>query len=289
MAASLIDGKAIAARVRGEVSEGVVRFRLDHGRSPGLALLLVGEDPASASYVRMKEKAAREVGIAVREIRLPAAATTEDVLREVAALHAESEVDGILVQLPLPAGCDERRILEAIDPARDVDGLHPVNAGKLAAGRSDGLIPCTPAGVMRLLAEAGCDPRGKRAVVIGRSALVGRPTAALLLAADATVTVCHSRTANLEEEVRRAEILVAAAGRAGLVPGDWIRPGAFVIDVAMNRDASGRLLGDVEFARAAERAAAITPVPGGVGPMTIAMLLANTLRAARLRLGEEAG
>jgi methylenetetrahydrofolate dehydrogenase (NADP+)/methenyltetrahydrofolate cyclohydrolase len=247
----------------------------------------VGVDEGSAAYVRSKRKAALEVGLRAEEHHLPADTTTAEVRAVVERLNADAAVDGILVQLPLPAGCDERAILDAIAPEKDVDGLHPVNAGKLAAGRDDGLVPCTPLGVMRLLAEAGCDPRGKDAVVIGRSPLVGRPMAHLLVRADATVTVCHAQTRDLEAKVRGAEIVVAAAGSPGLVLAGWIRPGAVVIDVGLTRGADGKLHGDVEPS-AAERAAAITPVPGGVGPMTIAGLLANALRAALLRAGAPA-
>ncbi len=287
VAARIIDGKAIAAQVRGEVAEGVRAFAAAHGRAPRLELIRVGDDPASASYVRSKHKAATEAGIEVAEHHLPEDAGTAQILALIERLNADEQVDGILAQLPLPAGCDEQAVLDAIDPAKDVDGLHLVNQGKLLAGRKDGLVACTPAGVMRLLREAGCDPRGKKAVVIGRSSLVGKPVALLLLQADATVTICHTKTADLEAEVRAAEIVVAAAGSLGLVRGAWIREGAWVIDVAMNRDEAGKLAGDVEFAAAAERAAAITPVPGGVGPMTIALLLQNTLRAAVLRTGSD--
>ena len=283
MAAQIIDGKAVAAKVRAEVAEGVRAFAAERGRPPALAVILAGHDPGSEIYVRGKLKAAAEVGIRAEERHLPEETTTAEVLAAVEALNADPTIDGILVQLPLPKGCDEQRILDAIAAEKDVDGFHLVNVGKLLAGRSDGIRACTPAGVMRLLAEACCDPRGKKAVVIGRSNIVGKPMAVMLLQADATVTVCHSRTADLEAEVRSADIVVAAAGRAELVRGSWVKPGAYVIDVGMNRGADGKLKGDVEFAAAAERAAAITPVPGGVGPMTIAMLLANTLRAARLR------
>lgn len=282
MAARILDGKAIAAAVRAEVAEGVRGFVGAHGRPPTLVLIRAGDEGASASYVRGKLKAATEAGIRAEERHLPADTTTAEVLAVVRHLNADDEVDGILVQLPLPPRCDERAILDAVTPEKDVDGLHPVNAGKLAAGRDDGIVPCTPVGVMRLLAEAGCDPRGRKAVVIGRSALVGRPLALALLAADATVTVCHRGTCDLAAEVRDAEILVSAAGVPGLVRADWIRPGAVVIDVGLTRGVDGRLHGDVEPA-AADRAAAITPVPGGVGPMTIAGLLVNTLRAAERR------
>lgn len=287
MAAQLIDGKAIAAKVRGEVADDVRAFAGRHGRPPSLVLIRAGHDPASEIYVRGKVKASAEVGLASEELHLAADATTAEVLALVHRLNADEKVDGILVQLPLPPGCDEAKILDAIDPAKDVDGFHLVNEGKLLAGRKDGIRPCTPVGILRLLAEAGCDPRGKHAVVIGRGNIVGKPVAVMLLQADATVTVCHTKTADLEAEVARADIVVAAAGSAELVKGAWIKPGAYVIDVGMNRSPEGKLKGDVEFAAASERAAAITPVPGGVGPMTIAELLANTVRAARLRLGEK--
>jgi len=283
MAARIIDGKAIAATVRGEVAEGVRAFAAAHGRPPGLALVRVGDDEASAWYVRSKHKAATEVGLRAEEHALPAGAGTEVVLALVERLNADDATDGILVQLPLPSGIDERRILEAIDPAKDVDGLHPINLGKLVENRPDRLTAPTPMGVMRLIREAGCDLRGRKAVVIGRSALVGKPMALLLLHADATVTVCHTRTADLAAEVRAADVVVSAAGSIGLVRGAWIKPGACVIDVGLTRGPDGKLHGDVEFAAAAERAGAITPVPGGVGPMTIAALLENALRAARMR------
>ena len=284
----IIDGKAIAAKVRAEGASGVEAFAAEHGRAPGLALIRVGDDEGSAWYVRSKHKAAAEVGLRAEEIHLAAGTTTDEVLAQVRRLGADDATDGILVQLPLPAGCDAQRILDAIDPAKDVDGLHPVNLGRLVENRADRLTAPTPVGVMRLLREAGCELRGKRAVVIGRSALVGKPMALLLLHADATVTVCHSRTVDLEAEVRRADVVVAAAGRIGLVRGAWIKEGAYVVDVGLTRGPDGKLAGDVEFAAAAERAAAITPVPGGVGPMTIASLLENTLLAARLRVARTA-
>ena len=285
MAAQIIDGKAIAAKVRGEVAEGVRAFAAAHGRPPGLAMIRVGHDAGSEIYVRGKLKAATEVGLAAVEHHLPEETTTAEMLAMVERLNEDEATDGILVQLPLPAACDEQRILDAIAAGKDVDGFHLVNVGKLLSGRTDGIQPCTPAGVMRLLAEAGCDPRGKKAVVIGRGNIVGKPMAVMLLQADATVTVCHRQTPDLAAELENADIVVAAAGSAELVRGAWIKPGACVIDVGMNRGDDGKLKGDVEFAAAAERAGAITPVPGGVGPMTIAMLLANTLRAALLRRG----
>jgi methylenetetrahydrofolate dehydrogenase (NADP+)/methenyltetrahydrofolate cyclohydrolase len=282
--ARIIDGKAIAAKVRGEVAAEVERFRAEHGRVPGLAVVRVGLDPASEVYVRGKIKASQEVGILSEEHHLPETSTTEEVLARVAKLNADPRIDGLLVQLPLPKQVDELKVLDAVAAGKDVDGFHIQNAGKLMLGRKDGIRACTPLGCMRLLAEAGCEPAGKNAVVIGRSNIVGKPMAHLLLEANATVTVCHSRTQDLAEVVGRSEIVVAAIGRSELVKGAWIRPGAYVIDVGMNRGADGKLKGDVEFGPAAERAAAITPVPGGVGPMTIALLLANTVRAGRLAI-----
>ena len=273
-----IDGKAIAAALRAEIAARVAGL----GFRPGLAVILVGEDPASAVYVRTKDRAAAAAGLDARSIRLPATASQAALLAEIAALNADPAIDGILVQLPLPKHIDAARVVAAIDPAKDVDGFHPLNVGALAAGQP-GLVPCTPLGVMRLLAAVGCPVSGARAVVLGRSAIVGRPMAALLLAADATVTVAHSRTRDLPGECRRAEILIAAVGRPGLVRGGWIAPGATVIDVGINRGADGKLTGDVAFAEAAEIAGAITPVPGGVGPMTIACLLENTVTAALRR------
>lgn len=284
MSARILDGKAIAAKVRAEVAREVEDFRSAEGRSPGLAVVRVGDDPASLVYVRGKIRASEEVGLHSEEHHLPESSSTEDVLAVVERLGADPAIDGILVQLPLPEGVDEQRVLDAIPWEKDVDGFHPMNAGKLLIGRRDGIRACTPWGIMRMLKEAGVDPAGKRAVVVGRSNIVGKPMATMLLEANATVTICHSRTQDLEEEVRRAEIVVAAVGKAEMIRGDWIREGACVIDVGMNRLPNGKLVGDVEFAAAAERAAWITPVPGGVGPMTIATLLANTVVAARNRL-----
>jgi methylenetetrahydrofolate dehydrogenase (NADP+)/methenyltetrahydrofolate cyclohydrolase len=246
---------------------------------PGLAVVLVGEDPASQVYVRNKDRAAAEAGFEVRTLRLPAAASQADVLGTVSRLGADPAVHGILVQLPLPRGLDAGLVVRAIDPRKDVDGLTPANVAALWQGEA-GLFPCTPLGCMELLRRSGAPVAGARAVVIGRSQLVGKPLAALLLAAHATVTLAHSRTRDLDAVCREADVLVAAVGRPELVRGSWIKPGAVVIDVGINRLADGRLVGDVATAEAAERAAAITPVPGGVGPMTIAMLLANTAEAA---------
>ncbi|MGK4004821.1 bifunctional 5,10-methylenetetrahydrofolate dehydrogenase/5,10-methenyltetrahydrofolate cyclohydrolase [Sorangium sp. So ce1036] len=283
MAAKILDGKAIAQKVRDEVREGAARFAAAHGRPPGLDVVLVGDDPASVTHTRNKEKQSNDVGMRGRLHRLAADTTEAALLARIAELNADDTVDGILVQLPLPPHLREQRVLDAVDPAKDVDGLHPLNAGLLAMGRPGGLVPATPSGCMRLLAEAGVEIAGARALVVGRSNLVGRPTAALLLARHATVTIAHSRTRDLSALCREADILVAAVGRAKLIAGDWIKEGATVIDVGMNRDEAGKLVGDVDFDAARERAAWITPVPGGVGPMTIASLLATTLRAAEAR------
>ena len=273
-----IDGKAVAAVVRGEVRERAAQLAA-RGIEPGLATVLVGDDRASQIYVGSKERACGEVGIRSFGHRLPASISQAELLDLVVRLGRDERVHGILVQLPLPAPLEAQPIIEAIPPAKDVDGLHPVSQGRLLAGTA-GMRPCTPLGVMRLLDETGVQLRGARAVVVGRSLLVGKPVALLLLERHATVTMCHSRTADLAGEVGRADVLVAATGQAGLVRGDWVRPGAVVIDVGINRGADGKLTGDVEFAPAAERASYITPVPGGVGPMTVAMLLANTVTAA---------
>jgi methylenetetrahydrofolate dehydrogenase (NADP+) / methenyltetrahydrofolate cyclohydrolase len=281
MPATVIDGKAVAASVRERVRGEVEGLSAELGRPPGLATVLVGDDPASAIYVRNKRKASEEVGIRSIHHEPDGSISQDELLELVTALNDSDEVDGILVQLPLPDQIDADAIVNALDPAKDVDGLTPTSAGLLARGEP-GLVPCTPQGIMELLASAGVDPAGKEAVIVGRSNLVGRPVFSLLLGANATPTICHSRTADLGEVCRRAEILIAAAGRPRLVTADMIRPGATVIDVGTNRTDDG-LVGDVDFDAALEVAGAITPVPGGVGPMTIAMLLANTVRAARLR------
>jgi methylenetetrahydrofolate dehydrogenase (NADP+)/methenyltetrahydrofolate cyclohydrolase len=279
VAATVIDGKAVAAEVRARVAEQVKELSGELERPPGLATVLVGEDPASAIYVRRKHEACEEVGIRSFHHEPPESISQDELLATVEELNANGEVDGILVQLPLPEGLDADALINALSPAKDVDGLTPASAGRLARSEP-GLVPCTPLGVMELLRSAGVDPSGKEAVIVGRSNLVGRPLYSLLLGADATVTTCHSRTADLGEVCRRAEILVAAAGRPKLVTGEMVRPGATVIDVGTNRTDEG-LVGDVDFDAAREVAGAITPVPGGVGPMTIAMLLANTVQAAR--------
>ncbi len=273
-----IDGKMVAATVRAEVRERVARLA-GRGVVPGLATVLVGDDSASHVYVGNKEKACQEVGMRSFGHRLPASTTQGELLGVVATLAGNPEVHGILVQLPLPIGLDTQRVIEALPPGKDVDGLHPVSQGRLLAGQP-GLRPCTPLGVLRLLDEVGVTLQGVRAVVVGRSVLVGKPVALLLLERHATVTLCHSRTRDLAEEVGRAEVVIAATGQAALVKGAWIRPGAVVIDVGINRGPDGKLCGDVEFVPARERAAYITPVPGGVGPMTVAMLLSNTVTAA---------
>jgi methylenetetrahydrofolate dehydrogenase (NADP+)/methenyltetrahydrofolate cyclohydrolase len=278
MTARIIDGKAVAAALRNSVAARVAALPYQ----PGLVVVLVGDDAASAVYVRNKDRAAQQAGLRASTIRLPASTGQAELLAVIAGLNADDAVDGILVQLPLPPGIDARAVIDAIDPAKDVDGFHPVNVGRLHDGL-DVLAPCTPTGVMKLLAAAGVPVRGARAVVLGRSAIVGKPMAALLLAADATVTIAHSRTADLVEECRRADILVAAVGRPEMVRGDWIKPGAAVIDVGINRLDDGRLVGDCAYDECAAVAGAITPVPGGVGPMTIACLLENTVTAAGRR------
>ncbi len=290
MTATIIDGKAEAARIRERLREKARAFRDQAGRPPGLHVVLVGEDPASEVYVRNKARAAEAAGFASWVERLPAETAEADLLERIAALNLDPRVDGILVQLPLPDHIAEERIIEAIDPAKDVDGFHPMNAGRLLTG-GRGLVPCTPLGCLHLIRMVRPDLSGARALVIGRSNIVGKPVALLLLAAHATVTVAHSRTRDLPALAREADVLVAAVGRAEMVRGGWIKPGAIVIDVGINRlppaagEGKGRLVGDVAFAEAAAVAGAITPVPGGVGPMTIAMLLSNTLTAAIRRAG----
>lgn len=284
MSARIIDGKAMAEALRGSLASRIARLTFH----PGLRVVRVGNDPASGVYVRNKDRAAAAAGFDSATIHLPAETGEAELLALLADLNRDPAVDGILVQLPLPPQIRPERVIAAIDPGKDVDGFHPVNAGRLAA-QQPGLVPCTPKGVMHLLQFAGTSLAGARAVVLGRSQIVGRPMLQLLLAADCTVTVVHSRTRNLPAECRRAEILVAAVGRAELVRGDWIAEGATVIDVGINRNAAGKLVGDVAFAEALQHAAAITPVPGGVGPMTIACLLENTLEAALARRGLPAG
>jgi methylenetetrahydrofolate dehydrogenase (NADP+)/methenyltetrahydrofolate cyclohydrolase len=280
VSARVIDGKAVAAALRAEVATAAAGLR-GQGIAPTLAVVLVGDDPASAVYVRSKTKAAREAGVDVRDHKLPQTTTQGELMALVASLNADPVVDGILVQMPLPPHLDSDAVLRSLDPSKDVDGLHPTSLGYLAQGRPV-FQPCTPKGCMRLLREVDTELVGARAVVIGRSVLVGKPMALLLSNANATVTMCHSKTRDLAAEVRRADIVVAAVGRPEIVRGEWIADGAVVLDVGMNR-IDGKLIGDVEFAAAAQRARAITPVPGGVGPMTIACLLENTIEAARRR------
>ena len=281
MAAEIIDGKAVSAMVRAEVKADVESFVARHQAAPGLATVLVGDDPASHVYVGNKIKACEEAGIRSIHHGMDEDVAQADLLDLVAELNADDAIDGVLVQMPLPESLDQDPVIAAIDPAKDVDGLTATSAGLLAQGRPE-MVPCTPLGVMRLLSEAGVDVSGAGAVVVGRSILVGRPMAALLTNASATVTVCHSRTRDLAAVCAAADILIAAVGSPGMIEGEWVKPGAAVIDVGINRTDSG-LVGDVDFEPASERAGAITPVPGGVGPMTIAMLLRNTLSAAEAR------
>ena len=280
--AIVIDGKPVAAKVRGSVSVRAQELATRLGRRPGLAVVQVGDDPASTVYVRNKRKTCLEAGVESFAHDLPATTTEAQLLALIHALNLDQRVDGILVQLPLPKALDANRVIEAIDPAKDVDGLHPINTGLLAQARPR-LRPCTPYGVITLANEYGIALRGLRATVVGRSNIVGRPMALELLLAGATVTVCHTGTRDLRAEVERAEVVVAAVGKAHYIPGEWIRPGAAVFDVGINRTASGKLVGDVEYESAARRAGWITPVPGGVGPMTIAILLSNVVAAASWR------
>ncbi len=285
MSARIIDGKAAAADIRAAVGRAAAEFISRTGRQPGLATVLVGEDPASGVYVRSKGKATLEAGMASFAHNLAADTSEGDLLALVEQLNGNDNVDGILVQLPLPAQIDAAKVIDAINPAKDVDGFHPINAGKLATGAPDALVACTPLGCLHLLKRELGNLAGLDAVVVGRSNIVGKPMALLLIGESATVTVAHSRTRDLPALVRRADIVVAAVGRAEMVRGDWIKPGAAVIDVGINRREDGKLFGDVDYDEVAEVAGAITPVPGGVGPMTIAMLLRNTLVAAHRRAG----
>jgi len=281
--AKIIDGKMHAARVRQHVSERALSFFKRVGRKPELHVVLVGDDPASQVYVRSKEKASAACGIEGRVHRLPATTSQDALLKHVDDLNRNRSIDGILLQLPLPRHISAQRLVESLDPTKDVDGLHPFNAGRLMLGEP-GLRPCTPLGCMELLKTEGVNLRGTHALVIGRSHLVGKPLGMLLLEADATVTFAHSHTQDLAQRVATSDVVIAAVGKPELVRGSWIKPGAILIDVGINRLADGRLVGDVEYEAAVERAALITPVPGGVGPMTIAMLLANTLTAAEKRM-----
>jgi methylenetetrahydrofolate dehydrogenase (NADP+)/methenyltetrahydrofolate cyclohydrolase len=283
MAAQIIDGKAIAASIRREVREASDRLAAQGKRRPGLAVVLVGDDPASHVYVRNKRAACEECGFVSVSHDLPHSATQTELLSLIERLNADDAIDGILVQVPLPDHIDERVIIEAIAPAKDVDGFHPYNVGRLAL-RNPLMRPCTPYGVIRLLDRCGINPKGMHSVVVGASNLVGRPMALELLLAGATVTVCHRFTRELRAHVESAELLIVAVGRPGLIPGDWIRPGAVVVDVGINRLPNGKLCGDVQFDVARDRASWITPVPGGVGPMTVAILMKNTLESALQRL-----
>jgi methylenetetrahydrofolate dehydrogenase (NADP+)/methenyltetrahydrofolate cyclohydrolase len=280
--AKILSGKVIAAEVEGEVAKAAAALTRQYGMAPALAAILVGDDPASAIYVRRKAEACGRVGLRSETFHLPADVSETEVLSLIDDLNARLDIHGILPQQPMPQQIDPRLVFERVDPLKDVDGLGPINMAALTIGRPQ-LVPCTPSGVMRMLQHAGIDPEGRDAVVIGRSAIVGRPMALLLLQANATVTWCHTRTRDLAAHTRRADILVVAAGRAGLVTGEMVKPGAAVIDVGVNRR-NGKLTGDVDFESAAKVAGWITPVPGGVGPMTIAMLLVNTLRAAERQI-----
>ncbi|MBI2370199.1 MAG: bifunctional methylenetetrahydrofolate dehydrogenase/methenyltetrahydrofolate cyclohydrolase FolD [Deltaproteobacteria bacterium] len=284
--AKILEGQALAKQVRAEVAAGVAQFVSRHGFPPGLAFILVGDDPSSHIYVRTKEKVCGEVGIRSEQYLLPAETSQAEVSALVGRLNRDPRVHGVLIQLPLPAQLNSTELLEAVSPEKDVDGFHPTNVGRLVEGRPR-FEPCTPLGIIRMLEHYGVTIQGSHAVVVGRSNIVGKPVALMLLHRHATVTICHTRTRDLPDVTRRGDILVAAAGRPGLVKGEMIREGAVVIDVGVNR-VDGKLVGDVEFASAEPRAAAISPVPGGVGPMTVAMLMANTLRAARLQAGEAA-
>lgn len=279
--AQIIDGKALAGQIREEIAQQTQEL-IAGGVTPGLAVVLVGEDPASRVYVTMKEKACAAAGIYSVEHKLPATTTEQELLDLVTRLNHDARIDGILVQLPLPEQIDEAKILEAISPAKDVDGFHPYNVGRLVTGNAL-FKPCTPYGVMVMLERIGVDLTGKNVVVVGRSNIVGKPVALMCLAKHATVTICHSRTQDLAAKVAAADVVIAAVGRPEMIKGDWIKPGAVVIDVGVNRIGDKKLVGDVAYAAAAERASAITPVPGGVGPMTIAMLLQNTLESAKRR------
>jgi len=293
LTAKILDGKALAETIRGEVATGVAEMQQNHGITPGLAAILVGDDPASAIYVRNKRRACDEVGMVSDTLLLPADSTNEQVLAQVQALNNDPRFHGILVQLPLPVQVDERLIMESLDPSKDVDGLHPFNVGKLVQGRAD-FVPGTPAGIQQILLRSGHDPAGANVVVCGRSDIVGKPMAILLMqradGANATVTICHTRTKNMADITRQADILVSAIGSPNVITADMVKEGAVVIDVGINRvdddsrKSGYRLVGDVNFEAVSEKASAITPVPGGVGPMTIAMLLVNTLTATRLSI-----
>lgn len=277
--AEIIDGKLVSSSTRKQIAIGVENFKNKYGHTPGLAVILVGDDPASAVYVRNKHRGCVEVGIASFEIKMSADTPEAELLSRIDELNADPAVDGILVQLPLPRHIDEQKVIDRISPDKDVDAFHPQNVGKIMLGKYD-FLPCTPAGIMRLLEFYNIDPCGKECVVVGRSNIVGKPMALLLLEKNGTVTVCHSKTKSLADIMRRADILVVAIGRAEFLRGDMVKDGAVVIDVGINRTAEGKLVGDVCFDEVAKKASFITPVPGGVGPMTITMLLKNTLTAA---------
>lgn len=281
MSAKILNGKEVSERIKTELKDKVAEMK-KNGIFPGLAVVLVGNDPASRVYVNSKKKACEFIGIESFEYALPEETTEEQLLELVAKLNGDKRVDGILVQLPLPKHINEENIINAINPSKDVDAFHPSNVGRIMTGNPV-FLPCTPAGVMELIHESGIDVKGKECVIVGRSNIVGKPQAMLLLAEHGTVTICHSRTVNLEEVCKRADILVAAVGKPEMIKGNMIKPGAVVIDVGINR-IDGKIVGDVEFASASEKASAITPVPGGVGPMTIAMLMKNTVKAAELNL-----
>jgi methylenetetrahydrofolate dehydrogenase (NADP+)/methenyltetrahydrofolate cyclohydrolase len=281
----LIDGKAISQHLRQDIAKEVSELK-SKGGTPGLAVVLVGEDPASATYVRMKEKACQAAGIFSLEHKLPADTPEENLLKLVEELNRDERIDGILVQLPLPGHINSERVIEAISPDKDVDGFHPCNFGLLAIGKPL-FQPCTPYGIMKLLEITGVDLKGKEVVVVGRSNIVGKPVALMCLAKHATVTICHSRTVDLQAQISRADVVIAAVGKAEMIKGAWLKPGAVVIDVGINRIGEKKLVGDVEFEAALERAGAITPVPGGVGPMTITMLLANTVESCRRRMKKQ--
>jgi len=280
---NILDGKALSAVVKDEVRSEVAELEKKYGRKPCLCVIIVGENPASQVYVRNKVKAAAYTGMESLLIELPASVSEEELLRKISELNSDDSVDGILVQLPLPKHIDEEKVIDAIVPEKDVDGFHPSNVAGLWLGK-DCIVPCTPAGVMRLLDSTGIDLCGKTAVVVGRSNIVGKPVAKLLLDRNATVAIAHSRTADLGAVTRQADVLVVAVGRAGLITGDMVKPGAVIIDVGMNRNAEGKLCGDVDYSSCFEKASWITPVPGGVGPMTIAMLMKNTIRCFRARV-----
>ena len=281
MAAQIIDGKKVSARIKEELKQEVAKLK-EEGKTVGLAVMIVGNNSASRVYVDNKKKACAEIGIYSEEYALPEQTTQQEFLQIIEKINKKDDIDGILVQLPLPKHIDEKAVINAIDPKKDVDAFHPVNVGKIMIGDFD-FVPCTPAGVMELIKESGIDVKGKECVVIGRSNIVGKPQAMLLLHSNATVTICHSKTVDLKEVTKRADVLVAAVGIAKFVKADMVKEGAVVIDVGMNRDENGKLCGDVDFEEVKNVASAITPVPGGVGPMTIAMLMKNTVKSATIK------